>query len=98
MISRIVRLEGPGEQCPSAPHILTNILTLSQAEGVQILPTFFLLVLPNTLTFRRPCNVQSVLLDRKEELHGGLSYIGRSPYPKEGRCFQVFLGKPTIFC
>ena len=27
---------------PPAPHILTNILTLSQPEGVQIMPTTLL--------------------------------------------------------
>ena len=81
------------------PQYLADLLTLFQPEGGggQILPTFFLLVPPNILTFHRARNVQSVLLDRKEERHGGLSYIGRSPYPKEGRCYQVFLGKPENF-
>ena len=69
----------------------------NQGGGGQIFPTFFLLFFANILTFRRACNVQSVLLDRKEERHGGLSYIGRSPYPKKGRCFQVFLDKPKNF-
>ena len=75
------------------PQYLADLLTLFQPGGGGG-GTFFLLQLvpPNILTFRRAYNAQSVLLDRKEERHGGLSYIGRSPYPKEGRCYQVFLG------
>ena len=83
---------------PLAPPIFgRSVDPILTRGGGQIFSTFFLLFFANILTFRRACNVQSVLLDRKEERHGGLSYIGRSPYPKKGRCFQVFLDKPKKF-
>ena len=90
----MVEPEVPGVPLSTGTPIIWQICWPYSNQGGQILPTFFLLVLANILTFRRACNVQSVLLDRKEERHGGLSYIGRSPYPKEGRCYQVFLDKP----